>query len=143
MADAFAVALCCVSFRNAAFLMSMRVGARPPLFSFKKAPFRKSESGSVSIGERQAIGRGKKCRDIGRNGRCDRRCCFVRAGQSLEEGVRRDLQKCRCLLKWRTVVLDRLPEDLRGMLYTPNGLHKIAHAVFKNETRAHVATRRP
>lgn len=29
-------------------------------------------------------------------------------------------------------------EDLRGMLYTPNGLHKIAHAVFKNETRAHV-----
>ena len=30
------------------------------------------------------------------------------------------------------------PEDLRGMLYTPNGLHKIAHAVFKNEARAHV-----
>ena len=30
------------------------------------------------------------------------------------------------------------PEDLKEMLYTPNGLHKIAHAVFKNETRAHV-----
>jgi hypothetical protein len=29
-------------------------------------------------------------------------------------------------------------EDLRGMLCTPNGLHKIAHAVFKNEARAHV-----
>jgi hypothetical protein len=29
-------------------------------------------------------------------------------------------------------------EDLRELLYTPNGLHKIAHAVFKNETRAHV-----
>ena len=24
------------------------------------------------------------------------------------------------------------------MLYTPNGFHKIAHAVFKNEARAHV-----
>jgi hypothetical protein len=30
------------------------------------------------------------------------------------------------------------PEELHTMLYTPNGLHKIAHAVFKNETRAHV-----
>ncbi len=29
-------------------------------------------------------------------------------------------------------------EDLNEMLYTPNGLHKIAHAVFKNEKRAHV-----
>lgn len=29
-------------------------------------------------------------------------------------------------------------EDLKEMLYTPNGLHKIAHAVFKNEARAHV-----
>lgn len=29
-------------------------------------------------------------------------------------------------------------EDLRELLYTPNGLHKIAHAVFKNEARAHV-----
>lgn len=30
------------------------------------------------------------------------------------------------------------PEDLREMLYTSNGLHKIAHAVFKNPERAHV-----
>jgi hypothetical protein len=30
------------------------------------------------------------------------------------------------------------PEELKTMLYTPNGLHKIAHAVFKNEARAHV-----
>ena len=30
------------------------------------------------------------------------------------------------------------PEDLKGILHTPNGLHTIAHAVFKNEARAHV-----
>jgi hypothetical protein len=30
------------------------------------------------------------------------------------------------------------PEHLKEMLYTPNGLHNIAHAVFENETRAHV-----
>jgi hypothetical protein len=30
------------------------------------------------------------------------------------------------------------PEALKEMLYTSNGLHKIAHAVFKNDTRAHV-----
>ena len=30
------------------------------------------------------------------------------------------------------------PEDLNGMLHTPNGLQNIAHAVFKNETRAHI-----
>jgi hypothetical protein len=30
------------------------------------------------------------------------------------------------------------PEELHTMMHTPNGLHKIAHAVFKNEARAHV-----
>lgn len=30
------------------------------------------------------------------------------------------------------------PEELHTMLYTSNGLHKIAHSVFKNEARAHV-----
>jgi hypothetical protein len=30
------------------------------------------------------------------------------------------------------------PEELHTMLYASNGLHKIAHAVFKNETRAHI-----
>lgn len=29
-------------------------------------------------------------------------------------------------------------EDLRELLYTSNGLHKIAHSVFKNDARAHV-----
>jgi len=29
-------------------------------------------------------------------------------------------------------------EDLEEMLYKSNGLHKIAHAVFKNHSRAHV-----
>ena len=30
------------------------------------------------------------------------------------------------------------PEDLNGMLHTPDGLQNIANAVFKSETGAHI-----